>query len=189
MIFPSLAEGKGIPYGAYDEAHNEAVVNVGITHDTAEFAVASIRQWWKLAGRHRYPQAQRLLLCADAGGSNGYRLRAWKLHLQALADQLQVPIPVCHYPPGTSKWNKIEHRLISFISLNWKGKPLVSYEAVVHLMGGTRTPTGLKIHAKLDTSYYETGVKVSKREIDEIRLRRHKVFPGWNYTVSPHPIS
>ena len=153
MIFPSLAEGKGIPYGAYDEAHNEAVVNVGITHDTAEFAVASIRQWWKLAGRHRYPQAQRLLLCADAGGSNGYRLRAWKLHLQALADQLQVPIPVCHYPPGTSKWNKIEHRLFSFISLNWKGKPLVSYEAVVHLIGGTRTRTGLKIHAKLDTSY------------------------------------
>ena len=187
--FPSLAEGKGIPYGAYEEAHNEAVVNVGITHDTAEFAVASIRQWWKLAGHHRYPQAQRLLLCADAGGSNGYRLRAWKLHLQALADQLQVPITVCHYPPGTSKWNKIEHRLFSFISLNWKGKPLVSYEAIVNLIGGTRTRTGLKIHAKLDTSYYETGVKVSKREIDEIRLRRHKVFPGWNYTVSPHPIS
>ena len=183
--FRSLAQGKGIPYGAYDELHNEAVVNVGITPETGEFAVESIRQWWKLAGRRRYPWAKRLLLCADAGGSNGYRLRAWKLHLQRFADQLRMPITVCHYPPGTSQWNKIEHRLFSFISLNWKGQPLVTYETVVNLIGGTRTRAGLKVYAKLDTRYYETGVKVSKREMNEIRLCRHKVFPEWNYTVLP----
>src|SRR5215831_17081471 len=187
--FRSLAQGKGIPYGAYDELHNEAVVNVGITHETGEFAVESIRQWWKLAGRRRYRRAQRLLLCAYAGGSNGYRLRAWKLHVQRFADQLRMPITVCHYPPGTSQWNKIEHRLFSFISLNWKGVLLVTYETVVNLIGGTRTRTGLKVYAKLDTHHYETGVKVSKREMNEIRLCRHKFFPEWNYTVLPRPAS
>jgi len=183
--FPSWAKGKGIPYGAYDEAHNEAVVNVGVTHETSEFAVASIRQWWRLAGRQRYPQAEGLLICADAGGSNGYRLRAWKFQLQQLANQLRIPITVCHYPPGTSKWNKIEHRLFSFISLNWKGKPLVSYETVVNLIGGTTTKTGLKVKAILDTNYYETGVEVTLSEMEQIQLRPHKMFPHWNYTISP----
>jgi Rhodopirellula transposase DDE domain len=187
--FRSLATGKGIPYGAYDELHNEAVVNVGITHETAEFAVESIGQWWKLAGRKRYPRAQRLLICADAGGSNGYRLRAWKLHLQRFADQLRVPITVCHYPPGTSKWNKIEHRVFSFITLNWRGIPLITWEIIVSLIGGTRTKTGLKIYAKLDTRSYATGVKVSKQEMSEIRLRRHRVFSEFNYTVLPRAIS
>ena len=187
--FPSWAKGKGIPYGAYDEAHNEAVVNVGVTHETAEFAVESIRRWWRLAGRKRYPQARQLLICADAGGSNGYRQRAWKFHLQRLADQLQLPITVCHYPPGTSKWNKIEHRLFSFISLNWKGQPLVSYETVVNLIGGTRTRSGLKVKAMLDTSYYETGVEIPESEMEQIQLRRHKKFPDWNYTISPNSLS
>jgi hypothetical protein len=187
--FRSLATGKGIPYGAYDELHNEAVVKVGITHETAEFAVESIGQWWKRAGRKRYPRAKRLLICADAGGSNGYRLRAWKLHLQRFADQLRVPITVCHYPPGTSKWNKIEHRVFSFIALNWRGIPLITWEIIVSLIGGTRTKTGLKIYAKLDTHSYETGVKVSKQEMSEIRLRRHRVFSEFNYTVLPRAIS
>lgn len=183
--FPSWAKGKGIPYGAYDEAHNEAVVNVGVTHETAEFAVASIRRWWALAGRQRYPRARKLLICADAGGSNGYRLRAWKFQLQQLADKLTIPITVCHYPPGTSKWNKIEHRLFSFISLNWKGQPLVSYEAVVNLIGGTTTKTGLKVTATLDPNYYETGVEVTPSEMEQVQLQRHRKFPDWNYTISP----
>ncbi len=140
--FPSTAEGKAIPYGTYDVARDEALVNVGVTHETAEFAVESIRRWWRMLGRRSYPQAKRLLVCADAGGSNGSRLRSWKLHLQKLSDQLQLPITVCHYPPGTSKWNTIEHRLFSFVSMNWKGKPLVSYEAVVNLVGRTKTRTG-----------------------------------------------
>ena len=183
--FPSWAKGKGIPYGAYDETHNEAVVSVGVTHETSEFAVASIRRWWSLAGRKRYPQAEELLICADAGGSNGYRLRAWKFQLQQLANQLRIPITVCHYPPGTSKWNKIEHRLFSFISLNWKGKPLVSYETVVNLIGGTTTKTGLQVKAILDTNYYETGLAVTPSEMEQIQLRPHKKFPNWNYTISP----
>ena len=128
--FPHLGKGKAIPYGTDDVARDEALVNVGITHETAEFAVASIRRWWRLLGRRAYPQAKRLLICADAGGSNGNRLHAWKVHLQHLADGLPLTITVCHYPPGTSKWNKIEHRLFSFISLNWKGRPLLTFEAV-----------------------------------------------------------
>ena len=183
--FPSLAQGKALPYGVYDSGRNRAVVNVGVTHDTAEFAVESIRRWWKIDGRKTYPAAQRLLICADAGGSNGNRLRAWKLNLQHLADQVQIPITVCHYPPGTSKWNKIEHRLFSYISLTWRGEPLINYETIINLIGGTRTRTGLKVKAVLDTNEYETGIKVSDEELDEVRLRRHKVHPAWNYTISP----
>ena len=183
--FPSLAQGKALPYGVYDSGQNRAVVNVGVTHDTAEFAVESIRRWWKLDGRKTYPAARRLLICADAGGSNGNRLRAWKLNLQHLADQIQLPITVCHYPPGTSKWNKIEHRLFSFISLNWRGKPLINYETIVNLIGGTKTRTGLKVKAVLDTNDYETGIEVSDEELKNVRLRRHKVHPDWNYTISP----
>ena len=183
--FPSLAEGKALPYGIYDSGQNRAVVNVGVTHDTAEFAVESIRRWWKLDGRKTYPSARRLLICADAGGSNGNRLRAWKLNLQQMADQIRIPITVCHYPPGTSKWNKIEHRLFSFISLNWRGEPLINYETIVNLIGATQTRTGLKVKAVLDTNDYETGIKVSDEQIEEIQLRRHKVHPDWNYTISP----
>ena len=183
--FPHLGEGKAIPYGAYDIARNRAVVNVGITHDTAEFAAESIRRWWRLDGKRHYRSAPRLLICADSGGSNGTRTRAWKLHLQALSDETGMAITVCHYPPGTSKWNKIEHRLFSFISLNWKGKPLVNFETVVNLIGGTRTNTGLKVKAVLDTNQYETGVQISKEDIDQLRLKRHKLHPEWNYTLSP----
>ena len=183
--FPSQAEGKAIPYGAYDIARNRAVVNVGVTHETAEFAVESIRRWWRMDGRRYYREAARLLICADSGGGNGNRARAWKLHLQKLSDETGLAITVCHYPPGTSKWNKIEHRLFSFISLNWKGKPLINFETVVNLIGGTRTKTGLKVKAVLDTNPYETGVELSRKDMDQLHLRRHKTHPDWNYTISP----
>jgi hypothetical protein len=183
--FPHLGKGKAIPYGAYDIARNRAVVNVGVTHETAEFAVESIRRWWRLDGKRHYQGVGRLLICADSGGSNGNRPRAWKLHLQELSDATGMAITVCHYPPGTSKWNKIEHRLFSFISLNWKGKPLVNYETVINLIGGTRTRTGLKVKAVLDTNQYETGVAISDEDIDQLRLKRHKLHPDWNYTILP----
>ena len=161
------------------------MVNVGVTHDTAEFAVESIRRWWRLMGKRTYPAARRLLICADAGGSNGNRLRAWKLHLQHLANELRRPITVCHYPPGTSKWNKIEHRLFSFISMNWKGQPLVSYEAVVNLIGHTRTRTGLNVRAVLDTREYSTGQEVTPSQMRGLTLKGHAFHPDWNYTLSP----
>jgi hypothetical protein len=183
--FPHLGRGKAIPYGTYDVAKDRALVNVGVTHDTAEFAVESIRRWWKMLGRRTYPQASRLLICADAGGSNGNRLRSWKLNLQELANELGLPITVSHYPPGTSKWNKIEHRLFSFISMNWKGIPLVSYQTVVNLIGGTRTRSGLKVKAMLDTRHYQPGRKVSSREMRELHLTGHSFHPDWNYTLSP----
>jgi len=183
--FPSMAEGKAIPYGAYEIGEDRAVVNVGVTHDTAEFAVESIRRWWKLAGRNRKQAAQRILICADAGGSNSSRSRTWKLHLQALTDQLGMAITVCHYPPGTSKWNKIEHRLFSFISLTWKGQPLINYETVVNLIGATKNKSGLRVKAVLDTNEYETGVKVTQSQMAELCIRRHKTHPDWNYTLQP----
>jgi hypothetical protein len=186
--FPSLGLGKAIPYGAYDIARDRAVVNVGVTHDTAEFAVESIRRWWRWDGKGHYRGAARLLICADSGGSNGNRPRAWKLHLQALSDETGMAITVCHYPPGTSKWNKIEHRLFSFISLNWRGKPLVNFETVVNLIGGTRTRSGLKVKAILDTNQYEKGVEISDDEIDRLRIKRHKTHPNWNYTLSPRTL-
>ena len=183
--FPSLAEGKAIPYGAYEIGDDRAVVNVGITHDTAEFAVESIRRWWKLAGSKRKKAAKRILICADGGGSNSSRSRTWKLHLQKLADELGMAITVCHYPPGTSKWNKIEHRLFSFISLTWKGQPLINYETVVNLIGATKTRSGLKVKAVLDTNEYETGVKVTDLQMEELSIRWHKTHPEWNYTLKP----
>ena len=185
--FPSQAEGKAIPYGTYDVFQNRAVVNVGTSHDTAEFAVESIRRWWRMDGRRRYSGAGRLLICADAGGSNSSRVRAWKVNLQILADEIGVPITVCHYPPGTSKWNRVEHRLFSFISLTWKGKPLWNYETVVNLIGATRTKTGLKVKAVLDTNPYETGVEVSKEQMAGLLIRRHEKHPDWNYTLTPRP--
>jgi len=183
--FPSLAEGKAIPYGAYEVGDDRAVVNVGITHDTAEFAVESIRRWWKLAGSKRKKAAKRILICADGGGSNSSRSRTWKLHLQKLADELGMAVTVCHYPPGTSKWNKIEHRLFSFISLTWKGQPLINYETVVNLIGATKTKSGLKVKAVLDTNEYETGVKVTDLQMEELSIRWHKTHPEWNYTLKP----
>jgi hypothetical protein len=183
--FPSQAEGKAIPYGTYDVLRNRAVVNVGTSHDTAEFAVESIRRWWRMDGRRRYQGAGRLLICADAGGSNSSRGRAWKVNLQGLADEIGMAITVCHYPPGTSKWNRVEHRLFSFISLTWKGKPLWNYETVVNLIGATRTKAGLKVKAVLDTNEYETGVEISKAQMQGLRIRRHKTHPDWNYTLSP----
>jgi Rhodopirellula transposase DDE domain len=183
--FPHLGQGKAIPYGAYDIARDRAVVNVGITHDTAEFAVESIRRWWKLDGRRAYAGTRQLLICADGGGSNGSRLRAWKVELQQLANQIGMSITVCHYPPGTSKWNQIEHRLFSFISLNWKGQPLLNYETVVNLIGATKTRSGLQVKAVLDTNPYETGNEVSALEFKQVKLQKHKVHPDWNYTISP----
>ena len=183
--FPSLAEGKAIPYGAYEIGDDRAVVNVGITHDTAEFAVESIRRWWKLAGSTRKKAAKRILICADGGGSNSSRSRTWKLHLQKLADELGMAITVCHYPPGTSKWSKIEQRLFSFISLAWKGQPLINYETVVNLIGATKTRSGLKVKAVLDTNEYETGVKVTDAQMEELSIRWHKTHPEWNYTLRP----
>jgi len=184
--FPHLGVGPAIPYGAYDQQRNEGFVNVGISHDTAEFAVESVRRWWRWVGRRGYPKATRLLLCADGGGSNGSRNRSWKYHLQEFADQSGLAITVCHYPPGTSKWNKIEHRMFSFISLNWQGKPLVSYETVVNLIGATRTATGLRVKAKLDTRLYEAGVKITDEEMKQLNLRTHRTNPEWNYTIAPH---
>jgi len=183
--FPHLGVGKAIPYGTYDIAQDRAVVNVGISHDTAEFAVASIRRWWCLMGKRSYPSARRVLISADAGGSNGARLRAWKAHLQRLANELHLPITVCHYPPGTSKWNKIEHRLFSFISLTWKGQPLVSYEAIVNLISATRTRSGLAVKAVLDTRDYDLGRAVTAEEFNTLHLKGHSFHPDWNYTLSP----
>ena len=183
--FPHLGEGKAIPYGTYDLAQDQALVNVGVSHDTAQFAVESIRRWWRMLGRRSYPRAGRLLICADAGGSNGNRLRAWKVYLQRLAEDIGIPISVCHYPPGPSKWNTIEHRLFSFISMNWRGTPLVSYETVVALIGGTRTRSGLQVKALLDTHDYETGQHVSSKQMQELHLHGHSFHPDWNYTLSP----
>ncbi|MBZ5563325.1 MAG: ISAzo13 family transposase [Acidobacteriia bacterium] len=183
--YPHLGEGPAIPYGAYDVRRNQGFVNVGMSHETAEFAVESLRRWWKLFGRRHYPQARLLLLCADGGGGNGARNRAWKYHLQQFADQSGLEVTVCHYPPGTSKWNKIEHRMFSYISVNWQGRPLVSYETVVNLIGATRTKTGLRIKAALDTRQYEAGVKISDAEMERINLRPHSTNPSWNYTISP----
>jgi len=182
--FSSLGKGIAIPYGAYDIQKNEGFVNVGITADTAEFAVNSINQWWQIAGKKNYPKAKKILICADGGGSNGSRNKIWKTNLQKFADDAGLNITVCHYPHGTSKWNKIEHRMFSFISLNWKGIPLETYEMVVNLIGGTKTRKGLKIHAVLDNSIYQKGIKVSDEEFNSINMKAHDEHPIWNYTIN-----
>ena len=183
--YPDLGEGPAIPYGVYDMQRNHGFVNVGMDHETAEFAVESLRRWWRLVGRRHYGVAKGWLICADGGGSNGSRRRGWKWHLQRLVSEVGKPVTVCHYPPGTSKWNKIEHRLFSQISLTWRGQPLVSYEAVVNLIGSTRTSTGLKVKAMLDRSQYDVGEKISDKEMGRINLREHEVHPEWNYTILP----
>jgi DDE family transposase len=181
--WPSPAKGKAIPYGVYDVFGNRALVNVGISHDTAELGVESIRRWWRLDGRQRYRSARRLLICADGGGSNSNRTHAWKANLLKLVDEIGIPITVSHYPPGTSKWNRIEHRVFSFISLTWKGQPLWNLETVINLIGATRTRKGLRVRAVLDTKRYQTGVKVPAEQIEKLRIRCHKINPEWNYTI------
>lgn len=177
--------GKAIPYGVYDIASNEGWVNVGIDHDTSEFAARSILLWWQQMGQQRFPRATRLMITADGGGSNASRSRLWKIALQGLANELQINLTVCHFPPGTSKWNKIEHRLFSFITQNWRGKPLRSLETIVNLIGGTTTKGGLIVKAHLDTNQYDTGIKVSDADMARLRISPHKFHGEWNYTIKP----
>jgi hypothetical protein len=183
--FPGDAIGKAIPYGVYDMARNEAWVSVGRDHDTPAFAVASIRQWWTMMGRRAYPQATALYITADAGGSNGYRARAWKTGLQRLADALRLTIQVSHFPPGTSKWNKVEHRLFCHITQTWRGRPLRTFETVVELIGHTRTAAGLRVKAKLDKRRYATGVVVTRAEMQRLALHPHAFHGDWNYELRP----
>jgi hypothetical protein len=177
--------GKAIPYGVYDMLNNQGWVSVGITHDTAQFATNSIRRWWQEMGQVCFPKAKELLITADGGGSNGHRTRLWKVSLQALADALGLTLNVCHFPPGTSKWNKIEHRLFSFITQNWRGKPLASLQTIVSLIANTTTSTGLIVKAALDTDHYDTEIKVSDEELARSRLQRHEFHGDWNYTITP----
>jgi hypothetical protein len=181
--FPQDSAGRAIPYGIYDIAGNAGWVSVGTDHDTAAFAVESVRRWWNAAGRDEYPAARRLLVTADAGGSNGYRTRAWKAELAALAVETGLEITVCHFPPGTSKWNKVEHRLFSHITMNWRGRPLASHEVIVQAIAATTTRTGLRVRAELDDSPYETGVTISDRQMDALPLTRHDWHGDWNYTL------
>ena len=185
--FPDRELGKAIPYGVYDLAANAGWVNVGTDHDTAAFAVESIRRWWKAAGRSDYPLARRLLITADAGGSNGYRTRAWKTELAALAAGTGLEITVCHFPPGTSKWNKIEHRLFSHITMNWRGRPLTSHEVIVNSIAATTTRTGLTVRAELDPGSYPTGTEISDAQMAAVPLARHRFHGDWNYTIHPRP--
>ena len=186
--FPDPGVGKAIPYGVYDMGWDLGWVNVGVDHDTSSFAVESIRQWWSGMGQEAYPRAGRLLICADGGGSNGYRRRLWKVELQRFADEAGLEVTVCHFPPGTSKWNKIEHRLFSHITRNWRGRPLVSHRVVVELIAATATATGLEVEARLDPGSYPTKVKVSKEQMDEVRLHPHEFHGEWNYTIEPAAI-
>ncbi len=177
--------GKAIPYGVYDMHYNEGWVSVGIDHDTARFAAESIRHWWEEMGAKRFPRARQLLITADGGGSNSHRSRLWKIALQELADEIDLKLSVCHFPPGTSKWNKIEHRLFSFITKNWRGKPLASRQAIVELISSTTTRKGLTVRAALDTHTYETGIKVSDDELAQVKLKRHDFHGDWNYSIKP----
>jgi transposase len=183
--FPSMSVGKAVPYGIYDVAQNRGFVNVGSSHDTPDFAVESIRVWWEHEGRGRYPMADSLLVLADSGGSNSARSRLWKIRLQELADALHIPITVCHLPPGTSKWNKIDHRLFAYICIHWRGRPLIDFETIVSLIGATSTTTGLKVTDRLDVDAYPTGVKVPDSAMSQLKLEPHATHPQWNYTLAP----
>jgi len=190
--FPSKTLGKVIPYGVYDEATNTGWVSVGVDHDTAAFAVETVRRWWRHMGSQVYPKAKRLLITADGGGSNGSRCRLWKVELQRLADETGLRISVCHFPPGTSKWNKIEHRMFCHITDNWRGRPLVSREVVVNLIGHTTTTTGLAIRSALDDNSYPTGQEVTAEQMERLALKQEKFHGEWNYTLRPrvgaHPL-
>lgn len=185
FIDPKLS--RAVPYGVYDINNNAGWVSVGTDHDTACFAVNAIRTWWRAMGRKRHPNAKRLMITADGGGSNGHRVRLWKVELQKLADELKLPITVCHLPPGTSKWNKIEHRLFSFITINWRGKPLRSYRTIVQLIAATTTSTGLTVRAALDEKKYPKGVKVTDEQLAAVNIARHTFHGDWNYTIAPRP--
>lgn len=180
--FPDKTLGKAIPYGIYDVSANTGWVSVGVDHDTSAFAVQTLRRWWNTVGRDRYPNADRLLICADGGGSNGYRIRAWKIELAKLAAQTGLAITVCHFPPGTSKWNQIEHRLFSQITMNWRGRPLVTHQVIVELIGATTTDTGLSVHCVLDTDLYPTGIRYQAADVEALPLTRHDFHGEWNYT-------
>jgi len=184
--FPSDAEGKAIPYGVYDITHNKGWVSVGIDHDTAEFAVETIKKWWAQMGKQTYQDAKRLLITADGGGSNSSRSRLWKKELQGLSDETGLTIDVCHFPPATSKWNKIEHRLFSYIAQNWRGKPLLSYQVIVNLIGSTTTTKGLGVTCELDRGKYDIGIKVTDRELKKINLKKNEFHGEWNYKISPN---
>ena len=179
--------GRAVPYGIYDVADNKGWVSVGVDHDTAAFAVNTIRRWWSTMGQERYPNAKRLMITADGGGSNGARVRLWKIELQKFVDEIGIPVMVCHLPPGTSKWNKIEHRLFAFITKNWRGKPLVSHRTIVQLIGATTTEKGLAVRAELDTNTYPAGIKVSDAEMATLAIQRHDFHGDWNYTLRPRP--
>jgi len=181
--FPDPKVSKAVPYGVYDIGDNKGWVNVGTDADTSEFAVESIRQWWRKMGKKRYPNAKEIYICADSGGSNGYRIHLWKYELQKLCDQEDIKITVSHFPPGTSKWNKIEHKLFSFITLNWRGKPLTDYRTVVKLISSTKTKTGLQVRARLDKKRYKKGIKISNIEIGKINIQKNKFHGEWNYTI------
>jgi|SRR6056297_563319 len=183
--FPDKTLGKAVPYGVYDIAENEAMVSIGVSSDTAEFAVEAIRRWWQELGQERYGRPSRLLITADSGGSNAHRSRLWKLELQQLANETGMKIEVCHYPPGTSKWNKIEHRLFCHITRNWRGVPLETHQVVVNLVGSTKTNEGLEVHCWLDEGQYKTGRKVSDEEMQTIRLKRNSFHGDWNYEIQP----
>ena len=184
--FPDKKLGKAIPYGVYDLASNEGWVSVGIDHDTARFATTSVRRWWQEMGARRFPRATKLMVTADGGGSNGSRNRLWKIALQSLADELGLRLEVCHFPPGTSKWNKIEHRLFSFITKNWRGRPLTSYRVIVNLIAHTTTKAGLIVRAALDTGSYETGIVVSDEELARVKITPAKFHGEWNYSIRPN---
>ena len=184
--FPSMAQGKAIPYGIYDIAKDTGFVSVGIDRDTAQFSVAAIEAWWQQLGHERYPAARSLTITADCGGSNGNRTRLWKTELQRLADQIGLQITVCHFPPGTSKWNKIEHRLFSFISHNWRGRPLASYQVIINSIAATKTRTGLDVYARLDDNEYPK-IEVTDAQLAAVNITRHQFHPEWNYTIGPSP--
>jgi transposase len=178
--------GKAIPYGIYDVSANTGWVSVGNDHDTSAFAVATLRSWWDTIGKARYPNADKLLICADGGGSNGSRVRAWKIELAAFAAQTGLTVTVCHLPPGTSKWNRIEHRLFSQITMNWRGRPLITHQVIVDLISNTTTTTGLTVHCVLDTGKYPTGIKYTSKTVDALPITRHEFHPEWNYTMRPN---
>jgi len=183
FIIPEL--GKVSPYGIYDIAHNSGWVSLGVTSDTAAFAVATIRRWWKMLGRKQYGKPSKLLIMADSGGSNGYRVRLWKVELQKFVNHTGIPVQVCHFPPGTSKWNRIEHRLFSFISKNWRGHPLITHAVMLNLIAATTTSTGLKVRCELDPELYLTGIKISKEELAGVNLVPEAFHGEWNYTILP----
>ena len=187
--FPDPSVPRAFPYGVYDLGRNSGFVNVGTDHDTAAFAVASIRGWWRHEGRRLYPKSRQLLITADGGGSNGYRLRLWKVELQKFADEAGLSITVCHFPPGTSKWNKVEHRLFSFISSNWRGEPLRDYETVVRLIANTTTAKGLKVTCRLDRRKYSVGRKITDEEFGLLNLKPGTFHGEWNYKILPRKLS